>query len=50
MGPVLTWPRILAVTSGPLYKHKINFLNYTEDSERQLSVRDVLITITAESL
>ena len=30
MGPVLIWPGILTVTSGLLYKYKINF-NYIKD-------------------
>ena len=32
MGPVLIWPRILAVTSELLYKYKTT-LNYIEDSK-----------------
>ena len=27
MAPVMIWPRILAVTSGLLYKYKLNFNN-----------------------
>ena len=41
---MLIWPKILAVTSGVLYKYKRN-LNFTEDSKRLISVRGVLVTI-----
>ena len=49
MVPVLLWQRILVVASRLLHKYKINF-HYTEDSQRQMSITDVLITIFAESL
>ena len=51
MGSVPLWPRILPVISELLYniEVQINF-NYTEISKRQLSMRDVLITIFAEFL
>ena len=45
----MIWPRILAVTSRLLHKHKINF-NYLEDITWSLSMRYLLITIFAEFL